>query len=190
MNLHFTIETIIADLDDLELEVRRGLSGEGPVPIGELMREYGYAERLEDIRNRIEALLRVVRNRLAHLKSDLAGVGPSSRPYEDEVLRALHELSQLEALIARAGDLMTMIDMKVGSLPANGISKAIAMAKSWLSTIGSWVKRISAQFWNLLTGLMTPKEWKLGGTVGISVLGLGNVNVEIAFGPSSTGTTP
>lgn len=44
-------------------------------------------------------------------------------------------------------------------------------------------KRFLSKLWSLISGLLTPKEWKLKGQLGTGLLGLASVEVEISFGP-------
>jgi hypothetical protein len=89
MNPKFTIETVIADLDDLQSEIFRELSGENDTNIPRVMREYDYVERLDDIRNRIGILLRAVHARLADLLTRSELVESPTSTYEHEVRQAL-----------------------------------------------------------------------------------------------------
>ncbi|RUP00632.1 hypothetical protein [Hyphomicrobium sp.] len=190
MDPSFSIETIIDDFDDLHRELMRELSGEGSINVPQIMEQHGEEQKLANIRFRIDALLRAVRDRLSSVSRDMPAEGSRAEinpALEGQVRKTLEELSQLEALAGRLNDLLTMIDLKTSANASQSIrsavSTAIATAKTWLSVITSWIKRISAQLWNLLCGLMTPKEWKLGGKVGTGILGLADVTLEITFGP-------
>lgn len=61
---------------------------------------------------------------------------------------------------------------------------AIQRARNWINnTLKPAIKRTLHKLWKLLANLLTPKEWKLRGEVGSSLLGLGSASVEITFAP-------
>ena len=45
------------------------------------------------------------------------------------------------------------------------------------------LKKLSAKLWQIISKMLTPKEWKISGTVGTGLLGLASVGLEITFEP-------
>jgi hypothetical protein len=99
-----------------------------------------------------------------------------------EEIHALNNLqSQLLAVWSRLESLIDLIGIRQAA-PTGQASGPIAKLKAWLSALTSWIKRISGQLWQLLSRLMTPKEWKLSGDIGTGPFGLANAGIEITFG--------
>jgi hypothetical protein len=180
------IEILDADVAALEHEIRRELfaEGEGWTGVIPIIKEGGYSEQLNRIREQIWILMENIRSRLR----TLGEVFPSSdgddfRSFKaGEEIHALNNLqSQLLAVWARLESLIDLIGIRQAA-PAGQPSGPIAKLKAWLSALASWIKRISGQLWQLLSRLMTPKEWKLSGDIGTGPFGLANVGIEITFG--------
>lgn len=185
-HVSFAIDTILNDLNDLENEINRELSRESETGIRQIMTENGYATQLKDIRERINLLLEKVKARLSNLLRlrDVRGSGSlSEMGLDKEIPEALNELSQLYAVTERLQSLISTIGLSVDSARKSLTQAITANALNWIQLITSWIKRISTQLWNLLCNLLTPKEWKLGGSISSGPFGLANTNVEITFGP-------
>jgi hypothetical protein len=60
------------------------------------------------------------------------------------------------------------------------VSKAVTKVKNVLMPR---LKRLLSKVWQIISGLLTPKEWKIQGKVGTGLLGLADVGIEITFGP-------
>lgn len=181
----FAIDTILKDLNDLESELNHELSGEGQSGIPQIMEQNGYFAQINDIRERISLLIDKIKSRLSNLLKlrDARGSGSlTEMGLDKEIPDALNELSQINALIDRLQSLITAIDLKTNGAGL-GLPQTTAKALSWIQLITTWIKRISAQLWNLLCSLLTPKEWKLGGDISSGPFGLANASVEITFGP-------
>lgn len=63
---------------------------------------------------------------------------------------------------------------------ANPVRSAIQKIKTYLAPI---LKRFLSKIWQIISSLLTPKEWKLQGKIGAGILGLADVGIEITFGP-------
>ena len=63
---------------------------------------------------------------------------------------------------------------------ASPVRSALQRIKSYLTPI---LKRFLSKIWQIISNLLTPKEWKLHGKVGTSILGLADVGIEITFRP-------
>lgn len=93
------------------------------------------------------------------------------------------QLEWLESMLAY------LEDMAAGPVAwprdaAAQVSGAIGAARAKLTGyLIPLMKRFLSKLWSLISGLLTPKEWKLKGQVGTGLLGLANVEVEISFGP-------
>jgi hypothetical protein len=173
-NVEFTLETVLRDLNDLDAEIRLELYGDGNTGIVEIMRQNGYSERflsvlMEKTKARLSNLLRV---------EDRRRIGEQIIEVGEQIREAVSELAQMTALMERIGSLIATI--KLRSAVPKAPRQLFAKVLGWLATITNWIKRVSGQ---LLCGLMTPKEWKLGGTIGTGPFGLADVTVEITFGP-------
>lgn len=62
-------------------------------------------------------------------------------------------------------------------------SNPIKAVINWISgTFIPWLQNIIKSVWAVIQTLITPKEWKIQGSIGHTVLGLGNATLEITFG--------
>ena len=62
----------------------------------------------------------------------------------------------------------------------NPVRAALNKIKTILTPL---LKRFLSKIWQIISNLLTPKEWKLQGKVGTGILGLADVGIEITFGP-------
>ena len=143
------------------------------------------AEDLEQSRTRIQQLL----DRIERLISDVMAL--KGRSHGDGASFRLAtlanelntELYWLQGILEHMGNL-------VGSSETNRmqvLTKNMARrAHNALAHIRSFIiprlKRVLAKIWQIISNLLTPKEWKIQGKVGGGLLGLADVGVEIAFG--------
>jgi len=103
---------------------------------------------------------------------------------------ALYLVSTAQALDAEVQSTQNILDAKQqalrtqstagGSAQAGVIQGAISWVKQHVVPI---LKKIMAKVWQILSGLLTPKGWKVKGGIGTSFLGLANAELEITFGP-------
>jgi len=102
---------------------------------------------------------------------------------------ALYLVSTAQALDAEVQSIQNILDAKqqalrtqstAGGSQAGVIQNAISWVKQYVVPI---LKKIMANVWQILSGLLTPKGWKVKGGIGTSFLGLANAELEITFGP-------
>ena len=92
------------------------------------------------------------------------------------------ELEWLKAILEQL-DVIVNESSEVGASLLNRVAKPIKTALSQLKTyLMPLLKKFLAKIWSVISHLLTPKEWKLGGKVGSTVLGLAEAHIEITFG--------
>ena len=90
-------------------------------------------------------------------------------------------LSQFQSVDSAATLMNSYLSMS--AMAATSQSNVIGKASSWVSgTLVPWLKNMWGSVWALISKLVTPKEWKIKGSVGTSLLGLANAELEITFG--------
>jgi hypothetical protein len=92
-------------------------------------------------------------------------------------------LAEVESVEQRARQLQEAVDTQL----AGGPSKTEAPTAhdrvvSRLSDLMTWLKEALHSFWALISQLLTPREWTIGGKVGTGILGLTEVSASIKFG--------
>ena len=95
--------------------------------------------------------------------------------------------TQLEWLEGMLLHLENMVSSPVTKWPngfagsiRSSVSSALSKVKNYLIPL---LKKFLSKLWSIISGLLTPKEWKIKGGVGTGLLGLANVEVEVTFGP-------
>lgn len=143
-------------------------------------------EDLDEFKNRVSELLYRIYNLLNQIKNAPIQV---SRPEEVLPLSILaQELkTQIEWLEGMLTHLQNMI-FDPASISPSWVSQNIQKPlKSALSKIKSYllpfIKKFLSKLWSIISGLLTPKDWKIKGKVGTGLLGLADVEVEVTFGP-------
>ena len=86
-------------------------------------------------------------------------------------------LSYLDNLIISNSPLLPQHTRQSISGPVRG---ALSKIKSYLLP---QLKKFLSKLWTIISGLLTPKEWKIKGQVGTGPFGLANVEIELTFGP-------
>ncbi|MGN6552060.1 MAG: hypothetical protein ACTHJ3_19515 [Pararhizobium sp.] len=173
------VEDLIADISEAEREIGREFANEGFSHIRDAMEEGDYLQAFDFVRERILSLLDILRERLGRLRSASVETVETGEARED-VLKMMELHSRLMGLWSRLEDLVDLTRQKMTA--AGRLSSALQTTASWLSTLQSWLKRIGGQLWQLLLRLITPKEWKLSGSVGAAPFGLASATIEITFG--------
>ena len=144
---------------------------------------FTFSERIDEQTERIEAVLEDItfhsdpENRAFYEAEDMALYLGSTT----QVLAA--EIENVEAVLMTKQQ-MSSSQSSAGAGTQAGQSGVIQKAISWIKQrVVPILKSIMAKAWKLLSGLLTPKEWKVKGGTGISFLGLLNAELEITFGP-------
>jgi hypothetical protein len=94
----------------------------------------------------------------------------------------------------RFGQLPDVIDDvrdRVGEIKDAAIDRMDVLMTQATGTLGSigqsivnWLKKLGQSLWQLISKLITPKEWAISGEAGVNILGLqGTVTLEVTFGP-------
>lgn len=174
------VEDLIADVSETEREIDREFANEGFSHIRDAMEEGDYLQAFEYIRERILSLLDILKERLGRLRSRTMETVEAEDARED-VLKMMELHARLMGLWARLEGLADLTRQKMTAV-GRGLSSALQITANWLSTLQAWLKRIGGQLWQLLLRLITPKEWKLGGSVGAAPFGLASATIEITFG--------
>lgn len=141
---------------------------------------------LNEFRNRVAQLL----DRIYQL---LREIGSSENKKSKEVsafsLTTLaNELNaQLEWLKGILEHIENMIQDSARTIPEWFVQQVTSHVRAALNKIKAYLapllKRFLSKIWQIISNLLTPKEWKLQGKVGTGILGLADVGIEITFGP-------
>lgn len=182
--IELQIQVLVDDFNAFEAEVKRELSGEGWTQLPRIMEENGYWDQIQSIQEQLTRLVVLINEKLENIQI-LFGQNGIEKYSDEERKSKIEELTNLKSLLTavwgRLQSLISMIEQR--QVNAQGVvSQTVHAIKNWALAIATWIKRISAQLWQLLSRLMTPKEWKIKGDVGTGVLGLANVGIEITFG--------
>jgi hypothetical protein len=144
------------------------------------------AQDLEEFRNRVAELLDRIYSLLSQIKE-----APTQLRRPEEVfplsILAQELKAQVEWLEGILSHLEEMISSHVSAWPSSFPQSVQVPLKSALAKIKSYliplIKKFLSKLWSIISGLLTPKEWKLKGKVGTGLLGLADVEVEVTFGP-------
>lgn len=141
------------------------------------------SDDLHEVRNRIEDLIKRLTEALEGVKGELrdpSGTGISLAALANELKS---QIDWLEGLLKR-------IQVSISSRYTPGINdfraELLCSVNSSLKRIREYllprIKRLLSKIWQLIANLLTPKEWKLHGKIGTSLLGLADAGIEITFG--------
>lgn len=144
------------------------------------------ADDLNEFRNRVAQLL----DRIYQLLKEI-GSSENRRLKEGSAFSLstlANELNaQLEWLKGILEHIENMIQDSTQTIPewfvkqvTNPVRAALNKIKVYLTPL---LKRFLSKIWQIISNLLTPKEWKLQGKVGTGILGLADVGIEITFGP-------
>ena len=71
-------------------------------------------------------------------------------------------------------------------MAARAGATAAPTSRGGVGGVANWIKqqllKLGAQIWQLISRLLTPKEWTLKGSLGTGPFGLANAEVSITFG--------
>lgn len=176
-----------AALSDVD-RLKRDINISGVYQIEELGREaqlpmvndlVEFRERINDLMSRLQDLL----SQVADLKGS-SGASGAAFSMASLVSEMKQEFEWLRSLLE---DLEHTLALQASTLPHPDATRFIALARSALHYVTTHLvptmKRLLAKVWQIISGLLTPKEWKLSGEAGTGVLGLAKVAIEITFGP-------
>ncbi|MBS9715583.1 hypothetical protein ACFFUT_03530 [Pseudohalocynthiibacter aestuariivivens] len=183
MSLIQTVDEIFDDFRQLEQHIIEELNPEFEHSSVRLLSEFAPQEELETIRTRVYWLIQEILEKLESLRNSLAHIqnGENSEGVKSEIL-------ELQSLLGRLASVITRIKNLIALLSARNAPQNVPQAGFWKKTkkvfsiIKRWLQGISGQLWQLLSRLMTPKEWKLAGELGTGVFGLAKAQVEVTFG--------
>ncbi|MEM9008592.1 MAG: hypothetical protein AAGE59_34420 [Cyanobacteria bacterium P01_F01_bin.86] len=149
----------------------------------------------DDCKQRIRRLQR----HLKYLMNDIDGLRFTSKERlynnensvkEEEYSKQASSMMTTSHALGAEGDVMlrTLETASTGIDPRGkplnqAVQNAASKATDWVkNTLMPLIKSIAAQVWQVISSLLTPKEWKIKGSVGTPLLGLANVELEITFG--------
>lgn len=93
-------------------------------------------------------------------------------------------VQDLSAEVQKTAELVEARLERQGNLAAEAaITQTFQAVKGWLQNLRSLIQGIAGKLWRVISNLLTPKEWKVRGSAGTSVLGITSAEVEITFGP-------
>ena len=94
------------------------------------------------------------------------------------------ELEWLKAIIEQLDAMLNQPGAAVSEWFANKVAQPVQAALTKIRLIlMPLLRKFLAKIWSIISHLLTPKEWKLKGKVGSTVLGLAQAEIEITFGP-------
>lgn len=143
-------------------------------------------EDLNEFRNRVAQLL----DRIDQLLQEIGSleIAKSKEGSVFSLSTLANELNaQLEWLKGILGHIENMIQDSALSIPEWFVRQVAGPVRTALNKIKTYMapllKRFLSKIWQIISNLLTPKEWKLQGKVGTGILGLADVGIEITFGP-------
>ncbi len=152
------------------------------------------AEAIEDIQVLIEdivALIGRIREAAAGGKGEA-----EARLMVSRVNQLQAELAWLESLLEK---LEAAVDARIAEDPAahgkgNTFVAKVKQRLTWQrrflgNRVQPILKRLLRLLWRFISGLLTPKEWTLGGKLGTGFLGLAEAHLDITFGPTQKGSS-
>lgn len=144
------------------------------------------SDDLQEFSSRVAGLLDRINNLLKRIRSSNTVASNEASAFSLSTLT--NELNaQLDWLKGILEHLETMIKTSVGTLPEWFTNQVAAPVQSALQKIKTYLvpllKRFLSKIWQIISNMLTPKEWKLQGKVGTGILGLADVGIEITFGP-------
>lgn len=183
---HSDIETIKSDIESFKNEFL--------YRVGTEIKELDIAGKefillkggeLFDLYQRVESLIEQIQDMISELKNrDGIKLDTSEAIQLTSTVSILElELNSLLSLLEKLDLAFTKLDDKNDK---SFIGKAKHRVQKVISSIQNvlrpFLKKVSQRLWKLISGLLTPKEWSIGGEIGNSVFGLGSVKIEIKFG--------
>ena len=138
-----------------------------------------FRARIEDLLNRISDMLNFIRESPVEARSpsDVLPLSTLAQELKSQLEWLQSLLTHLEKLASNPNNAVSLIHAK---RIRNSVGTALSKVKSILIPM---MKSFISKLWTIITGLLTPKEWKLKGGLGTGLLGLANVELEITFGP-------
>lgn len=178
-------EAALGDVDRLRREL---LEFQELMEIEPVLREFEaqLASDLEEFRARVAELLDRIQRLLLQIGSGQTSRSGGGAAFSLSTLA--NELNaQLDWLQGMLAHLEGLVAGRTGNAPGWFTTKVAIPVRSALGKIKArlipLLKRFLAKIWQIISGLLTPKEWKLKGQVGTGILGLADVGIEITFGP-------
>ena len=141
---------------------------------------------LNEFRIRVAHLLDRIHQLLREIGSLKIGTSKEGSAFSLSTLA--NELNaQLEWLKGILGHLKNLIQGSIRTIPEGFVAQIAGPVRAALNKIETYIapmlKRFLSKIWQIISNLITPKEWKLQGKVGTGILGLADVGIEITFGP-------
>jgi hypothetical protein len=91
------------------------------------------------------------------------------------------ELEWLKAILEQLN--ASLKDPSASSPMVQDMAGPVRAALVRLRPLMPLLKKFLSKLWSVISHLLIPQEWKLSGKIGSTVLGLGEVKIEITFGP-------
>jgi len=127
--------------------------------------------------SRIKAFGDEVRDGLGQISIDCKKINFNSSSKQE----AIDLLSRFQSVVSSASLLQSYLSMP--NVAASNLANMISNVSQWVTgTVIPWLQNMWGSVWAVVSKLITPKEWKMKGGIGSSVLGLANAEMEITFG--------
>lgn len=180
------IEVAIGDVESLRQDIAQGYPELEEIA-GELSeREIpGDAERIANFAARAAELCERIRTLLEELE-ERSREGLESRQGQALALNATATIQSLRDELAWLEATLEHLERQLPRHEGRSLrlKRKVRSAKDWVRfSLMPRLKQILSRVWQIVTNLITPKEWKIRGSVGMGLLGLGEVEIEITFGP-------
>lgn len=184
-NLSKDVSELIEESEMIKKEITEGLPE--LENIGNLFKyEYGfdnqYYENLARYQERVNELIDRIIRILSLMKSgnvnnrNLKGV---LYPLSSLAQELNVQLEWFEKILANMDKVLKTKATNLHSRVKNLISDSRARIKNYLVPL---IKQYLTKIWQIISGLLIPKEWKISGSAG-DFMGLTKVGIEITFGP-------
>lgn len=132
----------------------------------------GIYEQLTAVAPRREDLLQAIRQLVSTLDA-FVHTGPGQPP--ELAFSAVAQYSALESDIDDAAS-----DDEETAASSTGLVGGVKHVWNWIKKT---LKKVGARLWSLISHLTKVKEWSVKGSVGVPLLGLGNAEISLTFGP-------
>jgi hypothetical protein len=97
--------------------------------------------------------------------------------------QALATVSGVQAAYEEAQGVEAMTSDLASAEPGSDQNTGLARVRAWVVDVAKpAIERVAKQLWAILSALLTPKSWTIGGNLGTGVLGLVGENVSVTFG--------
>jgi hypothetical protein len=117
---------------------------------------------------------------LSELKEAIKKLVDKSNPVFSDASQSLTLMGQIHSTAILLESVL--LAHQSSSSKKSTIFGPIKQVLSWVqSTLIPWLRNLWGAVWAIIKSKITPKEWKIKGSIGTGVLGFANAEIEITF---------